>query len=63
MTTVKNFINGEQVDSAGGATMPIIDPTTGEDYGTAPLSNEQDIDTAYTAAAAAFGDWGVSGIA
>ncbi len=28
MTTVKNFINGELVDSASGATMPIVDPST-----------------------------------
>ncbi len=57
MTTVKNFINGELVDSVSGGTMPIVDPSTGEKYGTAPISNEQDIDNAYRAAAAAFADW------
>ncbi|WP_293310507.1 aldehyde dehydrogenase family protein, partial [Mycolicibacterium sp.] len=57
MTTVKNFINGELVDSVGGATMAIVDPTTGEKYGTAPLSNEADVDKAYAAASAAFADW------
>ena len=57
MTTVKNFINGELVDSASGATMPIVDPSTGEKYGTAPLSGVEDIDKAYAAAAAAFTDW------
>ncbi|MGV1089325.1 MAG: aminobutyraldehyde dehydrogenase [Mycobacterium sp.] len=57
MTTVKNFINGELVDSTGGATMPIVDPSTGEEYGTAPLSNEADVDKAYAAASAAFADW------
>ena len=57
MTTVKNFINGELVDSASGATMPIVDPSTGEKYGTAPLSGAEDIDKAYAAAAAAFTDW------
>jgi betaine-aldehyde dehydrogenase len=57
MTTVKNFINGEVVDSAAGTTMAIIDPTTGDKYGTAPLSDEQDVDKAYQAAAAAFADW------
>ncbi len=57
MTTVKNFINGEMVDSSGGATMAIVDPSTGEDYGTAPLSDEADIDKAYSAASAAFADW------
>jgi len=57
MTNVKNFINGEMVDSAGGATTPIVDPATGENYGTAPLSNEEDVDKAYRAASAAFADW------
>lgn len=57
MTTVKNFIGGELVDSVSGAKMPLVDPTTGEQYGTAPISNEQDIDNAYAAAATAFQDW------
>jgi betaine-aldehyde dehydrogenase len=57
MTTVQNFIGGELVDSVSGATMPLVDPSTGETYGTAPISNEQDIDTAYAAAASAFKDW------
>ena len=57
MTTVQNFIDGQRVDSSSGATMPLIDPSTGEQYGTAPVSNEQDIDSAYAAAAKAFKDW------
>src|SRR3954447_1256948 len=57
MTTVRNFIGGELVDSVSGATMPLVDPSTGEQYGTAPVSNEQDIDNAYAAAAKAFKDW------
>jgi len=57
MTTVQNFIGGELVDSVSGATMPLVDPSTGERYGTAPVSNEEDIDNAYRAAATAFKDW------
>lgn len=57
MTTIKNFINGESVDSASGETMAIVDPSTGEKYGTATVSNEADIDKAYAAAAAAFAEW------
>jgi betaine-aldehyde dehydrogenase len=57
VTTVQNFIGGELVDSVSGATMPLVDPSTGEHYGTAPVSNEQDIDNAYAAAAKAFKDW------
>ena len=47
MTKVQNFIGGELVDSVSGATMPLVDPSTGEEYATAPISNEQDIDNAY----------------
>jgi betaine-aldehyde dehydrogenase len=57
VTTVSNFIGGELVASTGGATMPLVDPSTGEQYGTAPVSNEQDIDNAYAAAASAFKEW------
>jgi len=57
VTTVRNFINGELVDSAQGETMPLVDPSTGEQYGTAPRSTEADVDSAYAAASAAFADW------
>jgi betaine-aldehyde dehydrogenase len=57
VTTVRNFIDGQLVDSVSGATMPLVDPSTGEQYGTAPISNEQDIDNAYAAASKAFADW------
>lgn len=57
MTNLKNFINGESVDSTSGETMAIVDPSTGEKYGTAPVSNEADIDKAYAAASAAFAEW------
>ncbi|MCV7228753.1 aminobutyraldehyde dehydrogenase [Mycolicibacterium komossense] len=57
MTTVQNFIDGRLVDSVTGGTMPLVDPSTGEHYGSAPVSNEQDIDNAYAAAARAFTDW------
>jgi betaine-aldehyde dehydrogenase len=55
-TTVRNFINGELVDGSGG-TMPLIDPSTGQQFGTAPLSTEADVDAAYRAAAGAFRTW------
>ena len=57
MTKVQNFIGGELVDSVSGATMPLVDPSTGEEYATAPVSNEADIDNAYAAASKAFKDW------
>lgn len=54
---VKNFIGGELMDSSSGATMEIVDPSTGESYGTAPISNDEDVNKAYAAAAAAFAEW------
>ena len=57
MTKVQNFIDGKLVDSVSGATMALVDPANGEQYGTAPVSNEQDIDNAYGAADKAFCDW------
>jgi betaine-aldehyde dehydrogenase len=57
MTEVKNFIDGQLVDAVNGGRMPLVDPSTGEQYGTAPISGEADIDNAYAAAARAFKDW------
>ncbi|MCW2653154.1 MAG: betaine-aldehyde dehydrogenase [Mycobacterium sp.] len=57
MTTVQNFIDGKLVDSGGGAMMPLVDPSTGERYGSAQVSNEEDVDNACAAAARAFSEW------
>ncbi len=57
MKAFKNFVNGETVDAADGQTMAVVDPVTGEQYATAPLSTGADIDNAMTAAAAAFPGW------
>jgi betaine-aldehyde dehydrogenase len=54
---VSNFIDGKQVDSADGRRTDLIDPSTGEVFGSAPLSAEVDVDTAYRAAARAFESW------
>ena len=54
---LQNFINGELVDSASGKTTDLIDPSTGEVFGTAQLSDSQDVDRAYQAAEAAFESW------
>ncbi len=57
MQAFKNFVNGESVDAADGQTMAVVDPVTGEQYATAPLSAGTDIDNAMTAAATAFPGW------
>ena len=56
--TIQNIINGKLVDAASGETYDVIDPTTGAVYGRAPMSGAEDVDRAYKAAQAAFGEWG-----
>jgi betaine-aldehyde dehydrogenase len=56
--TLKNFINGELVDSRGKDTIDLVDPVTGDVYAKSPVSNDADVDSAYQAAAAAFEGWG-----
>lgn len=54
---LQNFINGESVKSASGKTTEIINPSTGELYAEAQLSNQADVAKAYEAAQAAFESW------
>jgi betaine-aldehyde dehydrogenase len=58
MTQLRNFIDGEYVDSADGATEDILNPATGETIAQAPLSSPEDVDRAVAAARRAFeGGW------
>jgi betaine-aldehyde dehydrogenase len=50
-------VGGEYVDSVGGSTAPIIDPSTGEAIADAPVSGDEDIDRALHAARDAFASW------
>ena len=54
---LRNLINGESVDATDGRTTDLINPSTGEVFGSAPLSSPADVDRAYQAAAAAFETW------
>jgi betaine-aldehyde dehydrogenase len=54
---VENFINGERRSAAEGANEPILNPATGEQIATAPLSGDKDVDAAVQAARAAFPEW------
>jgi betaine-aldehyde dehydrogenase len=56
--SVQNFIGGKQVDAADGRRSDLIDPSTGEVFGSAPISGAEDVDRAYAAAAEAFEAWG-----
>ena len=55
---VRNFIDGASVDAQSGSRSDLVDPTTGEVFAPAPVSQAADIDAAYAAAERAFGVWG-----
>ncbi len=57
MKQIRNFVNGQHVDAADGRTTAVINPATGQQFATAPLSSQADVDAAMAAAAAAFDGW------
>src|SRR6202049_3365750 len=57
MEVVQNVVNGKPVDARDGATTPLVDPCTGQSYGSAPRSSGVDVDDAVAAAHAAFDGW------
>ena len=54
---VQNFIDGKHADAADGRRLDLVDPSTGEVFGSAPLSGAEDVDAAYRAASGAFETW------
>jgi betaine-aldehyde dehydrogenase len=54
---VKNYINGKSQESLSGQFTDLVNPTSGEVFGKAALSDEKDIDLAYKAASKAFESW------
>ena len=56
-TKLQNFIGGEFVDGADGATEDVINPATTEVIAKAPLSGEEDVNRAVAAAKGAFDGW------
>jgi betaine-aldehyde dehydrogenase len=59
-TKLQNFIDGEFVDAADGATEEVTNPANGEAIAEMPLSNEEDVNRAVAAAKRAFGEWSVT---
>ena len=57
---LRNFINGEYVDSTAIEHLEIINPATEEVVATTPVSTADDVRAAYLAAEAAFDSWGQS---
>ncbi|GAA4832872.1 gamma-aminobutyraldehyde dehydrogenase [Saccharopolyspora rosea] len=63
MTTaleLHNFVGGEPAGTVSGEVLPLVDPSTGEEYGTAPLTRWTDVDAVMEVAAAAFESWSQS---
>ncbi|HEU4489015.1 MAG TPA: gamma-aminobutyraldehyde dehydrogenase [Actinomycetota bacterium] len=54
---LKNFVDGDYRDPADGQTAPLINPATGREFATAPVSGTADIDAACQAARRAFEKW------
>jgi betaine-aldehyde dehydrogenase len=54
---LQNFIDGEFVDAAEGATEEVTNPANGEVIAEMPLSTEEDVNRAVAAAKAAFAGW------
>ena len=57
MEQLLNFINGASVPSSSGKTSDLINPSTGEVYAKAPVSNSADVDQAMKSASDAFVGW------
>jgi betaine-aldehyde dehydrogenase len=54
---LRNFIDGEFVEAAQGATTAVLNPSTGEPIALAPESTKADVDRAVAAARRAFPGW------
>ena len=54
---LQNLVGGAAVDAADGATIDLVDPSTGEVFATSPRSGAADVDAACRAAATAFETW------
>jgi 1-pyrroline dehydrogenase len=53
----QNLIGGEWVDSAGGETMEVLNPATGEVIAEVPAATAEDVDRAVQAAKKALPEW------
>ncbi|MBJ7348622.1 MAG: aldehyde dehydrogenase family protein, partial [Thermoleophilaceae bacterium] len=54
---IQNFINGNYLPAASGATEAVLNPATGAQIATAPVSDGVDVDNAVAAAKTAFPGW------
>ena len=57
VTKHQNLIGGEWVDAAGGETMEVLNPATGETIAEVPRASAEDVDRAVEAAKRALPEW------
>jgi 1-pyrroline dehydrogenase len=57
VSSYKNFVGGEWVDSASGETMEVLNPATGETIAEVPRGIAEDVDRAVQAAKRALPEW------
>src|ERR671915_392979 len=57
VTKYQNFVGGEWVDAAGGETMEVLNPATGETIAEVPRASAEDVDRAVQAAKSALPEW------
>src|SRR4051812_10118620 len=55
--TLRNFVGGAYVESSSDERLDLIDPVTEQVYGQSPISDAEDVDRAFSSAAAAFAEW------
>lgn len=60
MEKIKNYINGELVEPAGGNFIENYDPSRGKIYSMIPDSDERDVEAAVAAAKKAFPEWSIT---
>lgn len=59
---LRNYIQGNEVAAAGAKHLPVMNPATGEQIASVPLSSANDVDDAVRAARAAFPSWSATPI-
>jgi len=57
LKTLQNFVNGKKLSATSDKVQDLINPSTGEVFAKAPVSNAADVDKAMKAAASAFEIW------
>ena len=56
-STLNNYIEGRTVNAQSKDTLPVTNPSDGQEIARVPLSTAQDVDTAVSAARSAFQKW------